>query len=283
MTQFHLFKHTSKYNTAFTWIAKIAYIVAVIGSFLYIFIWLFILLCLPANAAFFDRKAEGWHWYEDPKKNKDKKKTPQDVISQPEPKDHKLLLEDFKQEISRVKAKALMEPTYENIKAYMMIQKEMMDKASRFAGKWKEVLYTTPELDYTVKHPTSQAARHVYLDLEKQQMDKAIQALSKTHGLFFLYSGACAYCHKFAPIVKAFADKYGWEVLAISIDGAGLPEFPNFKPDNGTAQALGVQVMPSLLAIEPSTGQVIPLSYGFSTHDQIEDRIRVLLINRRPK
>lgn len=260
-----------------SWIANFPCLVGFIGSVL----CLVFLLCLPAHAAFFDRKAEGWHWYEDPKKKKGTKEAPQEAAPKPEPKDHKALLEDFKKEISRVKAQALMEPTYENIKAYMVIQKEMMDKASRFAGKWKEVLYTTPELDYTVKHPTSQAARHVYLDLEKQQMDKAIQGLSKTHGLFFFYSGACAYCHKFAPIVKAFADKYGWEVLAISIDGAGLPEFPNFKPDNGTAQALGVKVLPSLVAVEPSTGQVIPLSYGFSTHDQIEDRIRVLLINRR--
>jgi len=239
-------------------------------------------LISQAQAGFFDHKAEGWHWYEDSKKKKDKEEGPQKVASQPDLQDPKALLEDFKLEVSRVKAKALMDPTYENIKAYMVIQKEMMGKASRFAARWKEVLYTTPELDYTVKHPTSQAARHIYLDLEKQQMDRAIQGLSKTHGLFFFYSGSCTYCHKFAPIVKAFAQKYGWEVLPISIDGAALPEFPNFKPDNGTAQALGVQVLPSLLAVEPTAGQVIPLSYGFSTHDQIEDRIRVLLINRRP-
>jgi conjugal transfer pilus assembly protein TraF len=261
-----------------SWIANIACTASVIVSLLYILIW----LCQPAHAAFFDRKAEGWHWYEDPKKKKDKKETPQEPQSVAKEQDAKALLEEFKQEISRVKAKALMDPTYENIRDYMVIQKEMMGKASLFAAKWKEVLYTTPELDYTVKHPTSQAGRHIYLDLEKQQMDKAIQGLSKTHGLFFFYSGSCTYCHKFAPIVKAFSQKYGWEVLPISIDGAGLPEFPTFKPDNGTAATLGVKVLPSLLAVEPSTGQLIPLSYGFSTHDQIEDRIRVLLINRRP-
>ncbi|MBP6986409.1 MAG: type-F conjugative transfer system pilin assembly protein TraF [Alphaproteobacteria bacterium] len=276
MTKIHSLHNTYKYNTVLAWGANIACLLSVVGSTLYF------LICLtdPAHAAFFDRKAEGWHWYEDPKKKK--KETPQEPARTSQEKDHKALLEEFKQEISRVKAKALMDPTYENIRDYMIIQKEMMGKASQFAAKWKEVLYTTPELDYTVKHPTSQAGRHIYLDLEKQQMDKAIQGLSKTHGLFFFYSGSCTYCHKFAPIVKAFAQKYGWEVLPISIDGAGLPEFPNFKPDNGTAQTLGVKVLPSLLAVEPSTGQVIPLSYGFSTHDQIEDRIRVLLINRRP-
>jgi conjugal transfer pilus assembly protein TraF len=259
-------------------LANIFCLGGVLGSAFYIFM----LLSLPAQAAFFDRKAEGWHWYEDPKKKKDKKEEQKEPKSMPQENDPKALLAEFKQEISRVKAKDLMDPTYENVHDYMVIQKEMMGKASLFATKWKEVLYTTPELDYTVKHPTSQVGRHIYLDLEKQQMDKAIQELSKTHGLFFFYSGSCTYCHKFAPIVKAFAQKYGWEVLPISIDGAGLPEFPNFKTDNGTAETLGVKVLPSLLAVEPSTGQIIPLSYGFSTHDQIEDRIRVLLINRRP-
>ncbi|HUX79610.1 MAG TPA: conjugal transfer protein TraF, partial [Alphaproteobacteria bacterium] len=83
---------------------------------------------------------------------------------------------------------------------------------------------------------------------------------------------------QFAPIVKAFAEKYRWEVLPISLDGDVLPEFPHAKSDNGAALALGVQSVPTLLAVEPKTGKVIPLSHGMSTHDQIEDRIRVLIM-----
>lgn len=239
---------------------------------------IFLLSCYEARSAFLEKKAEGWHWYEDRLKKKEDSKEP----SRPDPTDPEAQLKTFKQEISKAKAKALMEPSYHNVRVYMLLQKEMMDKATHFASRWKEVLYTSPDLDYTIKHPVSQAARHVYLDLEKQKTEQAIHELSKTHGLFFFYSGACAYCHKFAPIVKSFSEKYGWQVLAISMDGSALPEFPEHQNDNGTAQNLGVQVLPSLLAVEPSTGQIIPLSFGMTTHDQIEDRIRTLILKGRP-
>ncbi len=143
---------------------------------------IFLLSCYDARSAFFDRKAEGWHWYEDPAKKKEKERQEQLDDSNP-PIGPKAQLDAFKQEISHAKAKALMDPSYENIKSYMLIQKEMMDKATAFSNRWKEVLYTSPDLDYTIKHPVSQAARHVYLDLEKQKTEKAIHALSKTHGL----------------------------------------------------------------------------------------------------
>lgn len=238
------------------------------------------LLINQAHGAFIDKKAEGWHWYEDGLK--EKKKDEPKASSLPEPTDYEAQLNAFKQEIVKAKAKALIEPSYHNVRVYMLLQKEMMEKASNFAYRWKEVLYTSPDLDYTIKHPVSQAARHVYLDLEKQKTEQAIYGLSKTHGLFFFYSGACAYCHKFAPIVKSFSEKYGWQVLAISMDGSALHEFPEYQNNNGTAQNLGVQVLPSLLAVEPSTGQIIPLSFGMTTHDQIEDRIRTLILKGRP-
>ena len=230
-------------------------------------------LLIPASAVanYYDRKAEGWHWYE-----------LRPVISNQssEKKSPIQALQAFKGQIAKLKATAVMNPTFENVRAYMQIQKALMDRSGQFARKWLEVVYTTPSLDYSIKHPTSQVGRHVYLDQQQHQMDTQIRKLAKTHGLFFFYSD-CPYCKKFAPIVKAFSQKYGWQVLAISTDGTMLPEFPDARINNGSAQVLGVRHLPTLLAVEPKTGEVIPLSYGLSTHDQIEDRIRVLL-RRKP-
>lgn len=253
----------------------------------------FFLACHSLKATFYDRKAEGWHWYEDRcqhcseavlqkdnsqplddrrKENKNKAETPQDdPISQ---------LEVFKREVERLKALAVLTPTFANVKAYMEIQKKLTDQATKFAKMWVEVVYQTPRLDYTLNHPTSQAARHVYLDKKREHLEKDIRALSKTYGLFFFYSSKCAYCKAFAPIVKSFSQKYGWDVLAISLDGTFLPEFPDSQTDNGSAKALRVPFVPVLLAVEPKSGKVIPLSYGMSTHDHIEDRISTLILKR---
>lgn len=240
------------------------------------------------HANFYDRHAEGWHWYE-PRNQKteirDQKKIGQkDKVKLKEPdklntqNDPIIQLEAFKKEVERLKAIAVLNPTTQNVMAYMVIQKELMDRSTRFAQKWMEVVYQTPSLDYTLHHPTSQVGRHVYLDQTRETLEKKIRSLSQTHGLFFFYSGNCPYCKQFAPIVKSFAAKYHWEILAISLDGEILPEFPDSKIDNGSAEALGVKVVPALLAIQPRSGKVIPLSHGISTHDQIEDRIRVLLM-----
>jgi conjugal transfer pilus assembly protein TraF len=175
-----------------------------------------------------------------------------------------------------------MDPSFANVKAYMEIQKLLLERSSRFAQRWLEVVYQTPQLDYTLKHPVSQVGRHVYADTQHKQMQRRIRQLAQTHGLFFFFSSGCEYCKTFAPIVKRFAETYGWQVLAISMDGSRLPEFPQAQNDNGTARVLGVKALPTLLAVDPKSGQVVPLSHGLSTQDQIEDRIRVLLLRRMP-
>ncbi|MBL0941388.1 MAG: conjugal transfer protein TraF [Alphaproteobacteria bacterium] len=108
-------------------------------------------------------------------------------------------------------------------------------------------------------------------------MTNLIKELAKTHGLFFFFKANCSYCHAFAPIVKSFARTYGWQVLAISLDGSQLKEFPQAIFDNGAARTLGVTSVPTLLAVEPKAQITIPLSFGMSSQDQIEERIRTLI------
>jgi conjugal transfer pilus assembly protein TraF len=248
---------------------------------------IFIISCfltLQATANFIDRKAEGWHFYEALRAGEVKGKQKEIVISTKKeplnPNNPLARLNTFKKTVERLKALAVMDPTYHNVKAYMEIQKIMMERSTRFAERWMEVVYTSPSLDYTLKHPTSQAARHVYLDQKQSEMNAEIRELSHTYGLFFFYSGDCVYSREFAAIVKSFSQKHNWEVLPISLDGTILPEFPETRMDNGASRALGVTSVPTLLAVEPKSGKVIPLSRGMSAHDQIEDRIRVLIIKR---
>jgi conjugal transfer pilus assembly protein TraF len=232
---------------------------------------------------FYDHKAEGWHWYEyryQESDVRDQKKN--EVKSTPEPKTSKLMtasekLQSFKQEIEKRLHLALVYPTLENVKAYQEIQKVLMDRSELFSKLWMEVVYTNPHLDETIKHPVSQAARHVYLDERYKRKEETIKALARKFGLFFFFKSSCPYCHQFAPIVKKFTQSYGWQVLAISMDGSQLPEFPQAQRDNGAAAKLNVTHLPTLLAVEPKSGKVIPLRFGMSSQDQIEDRIRVLV------
>ena len=215
------------------------------------------------SAGFLERKAEGWHWYED-RKQEEKQENSSERISN--------LRTDLEQKLNL----AIDTPTEENLISYMELQKHLLEKSQNFSEMWQRVIYTNPHLDYTTQFPVSQSARHIYLDEERKQIKQTIQNLSREYGLVFFFKGDCPYCHGFAPVVKRFAQSYGWEVLPVTLDGGIVPEFPNPQKDNGTARNIGISAVPALIAIHPATRKVIPLAYGMVSEAEIENRIVTL-------
>ena len=221
-------------------------------------------------SGFFERHAEGWHWYHDSdqkpetSKQKEQKLTPTEKI------------EAQRKELEQKLHTAIVEPTQENIISYIIAQKALMDQSQRFSESWQRVVMTTPSLDETLIHPIDQNARHVYYGEKNKEITKRIKDLSQEYGLFFFFKKTCPYCHHFAPVVKHFAEKYGWSVLAVSLDGGRLPEFPYARHDNGIAARLQVTHIPALIALHPQSGQTIPLAYGLVSESEIERRVELL-------
>lgn len=57
---------------------------------------------------------------------------------------------------------------------------------------------------------------------------QTITAPIKTeYGLAFFFSSKCSYCHKFAPTLEIFTKQTGLPVYAFSVDGLGIPQYPN--------------------------------------------------------
>jgi len=235
------------------------------------------------QAGFFGQHAEGWHWYENlpieegNEDNKPEQKTLAPNANSAKPKTSTELVKVYRQELERRLTEAWVNPTLQNLKAYQEMQKDMMTRSERFSNTWMQVVYENPSLDHTLIAPVNQKARHVYLDEEKKYVKETIKALSQTYGLFFFFRGDCPYCHQFAPIVKTFAEAYGWEVIAISQDGESLEEFPEAQPDNGLFATWKVEVLPSLYAVNPNTGHVLPIAIGLTSLDQMEERIMTLV------
>jgi len=234
------------------------------------------------QAGFFHDHAQGWHWYESQSFKNEKKASVKKMKKHHQPSASVRLLQ-FKQELKRRLDQALMSPTVAHLKSYMSLQKVMMDRAQKFGTTWMEVVYRHPELDYTATHPVNQAGIFAASAQKTKTIAAKIRALSRTHGLFFYFKGDCDYCHAFAPIVKSFSQKYGWHVLAISMDGSTLKEFPEAIQDNGSAHTLNVTVFPTLLAVNPKDQSVIPISYGLTSHDQMEERILLLTSSVSPE
>lgn len=229
----------------------------------------------PASPSFFERKAEGWHWYQDsaqcPVFSNQKKKEQNPLAPTPTQ-----AIEAQRKALETKLHAAVVDPTPENLMAYITAQKALMDQSQRFSEMWKQVVMTTPSLDETLQHPIDQNALHIYYAEQREFLARRIKKLASEYGLFFFFRKNCPYCRHFAPVVKRFSQKHGWSVLAISLDGGTLLEFPNAKRDNGIATRLQIAHVPALIALHPKSGQVIPLAYGMISESEIEQRVQIL-------
>jgi conjugal transfer pilus assembly protein TraF len=225
-----------------------------------------ILFFLPLYANdWHTRKAEGWAWYEDPAETK---KT-QPALS---PADRAAAI---RTDLENKLAAAVLDPTQQNILAYMEAQQQIINNASLFSQGWELAVLNHPKLHANIDHPISQYGIAVTKEIQMEKKLKLISDLSKTHGLFFFFEGNSKMSQAFAPVVKLFIEKHKWEVLAITVDGTLLDGFKAVKPDGGISEKLGVGLFPALVIVHPQTQQVIPISVGLVSVEQIENNIAI--------
>jgi conjugal transfer pilus assembly protein TraF len=221
---------------------------------------------------YYDQHAKGWHWYDDPAQDKT---APEKV----QPVDPARQLSTVRANIKTALAKAIINPTEKNVENYIASQNAMSDRAHQFANTWQKVLLMHPELDYSIQHPTNSNAVKIYYNEQRTAEDNAIAKLAKESGLFFFYKSTCPYCREFAPVVKAFAERYGLSLIPITMDGIALPEFPHSVIDKGQAAQFKVQVEPSLFAVNPYTHKAYPIAYGLVSEAFLRKRIHDIAVN----
>jgi conjugal transfer pilus assembly protein TraF len=212
-----------------------------------------------------DRHAEGWAWYEEQKEELSPtsplKKNPTEQLA------------GIKKDLEEKLAKALIEPSEENLEAYIQAQKYWIDRSAEFSRLWAKVVLKNPELDETIQHPVSQYGIQVEQEILREKKYALIRSLASSHGLFFFYEGKNKASQAFAYIVKEFMKKHAWDALAISMDGTLIEGFPNSRQDTRVAEKLGIGTFPSLVLVNPKTNQMYPIAFGMISLDQIENNI----------
>ena len=78
-----------------------------------------------------------------------------------------------------------------------------------------------------------------------------------------------------AEVVKLFANLNQWKVKALSLDGQGLEEYPEFEIDKGISKVIGVKASPSLFVVNPFENKVIPVGAGLVSVSDIEENIEI--------
>ena len=246
---------------------------------------------LPASAQDASRRYwsdtwRGWHFYEDPEPDggEGKPAVPPKTVSPavPVPVHHLkapelAAFERLQKIVEETRNIAIMQPTEANVRRYMELESQVVERASYFADVAQRVAWATPELDPTLQgRPVGAKALEVF---EKQQLtdrSRSIADLGRDHVLFFFYRADCPYCHAFAPTLEAFQARHGIKVVAIGVDGGPMPGFPDARADNGIATTLKVTQVPAVFLAQPFTGKITPIGFGVLSEAQLLERIALV-------
>lgn len=185
-------------------------------------------------------------------------------------------IEDLRQLLKDKEDLAVMHPTEENIKEYLEVWKVSQEKASFFADQWQRVVWKNPHLDYSINHPTTAMGLSVANQQQQQVRSDTMQTLAQKHGIIFFFRSDCPYCHAVSRVLKVMERQYGMDVIAASLDGGALPEYPNFKDGRNLAQKWQIQVVPALFIANKQTSEHAPIGFGAMTLEEIVDRIYAL-------
>jgi conjugal transfer pilus assembly protein TraF len=226
-------------------------------------------------------RERGWFWYRDPPPENQEKPQPRPRAAAPSSPARPTALIEFdvlQKRVEELRNIAIIRPTERNIRNYLVVQAEVIDKASVFADVAQRVIWANPGLDYTVTgRPVNAKALEVFDRQAISTREGTAMALAKDHAMFFFFRSDCAYCHQFGPYLKEFEAKFGLRIVPISVDGGPLfPAFPNPRIDNGIAQTLDVREVPALFLIEPSSGRIVPIGYGVLSESELLERLQVV-------
>ena len=226
----------------------------------------------------------GWHFYCDPAAPGNRADSPEPEM-EAEPRvpattgpDAVAEIEAMRRALEESRAVAILEPTPDNVAAYLYLQQASLRRAATFSDVFRRVVWSTPDLDYTLTRPAGALAKQLWSDERRSARESVLANLSERYGLIYLGDASCAACAVFGPLLRAFSLRHGLDVLAVSISGAALEGWPEAVPDNGRAAELGLDgaPLPAVVLFDTETGEAIPVAFGVVAEDQLAERIYAL-------
>ncbi len=226
----------------------------------------------------FWQQPQGFLWYNEDhaykpeilKFSQDKKKQEPEL----EPYDERI--DALKKEFNRAKRKALDDPTLENVIIAQRLHKQILEKSHKFATMWQ--LATI--LDYklvNMDEPVNSLHKKLYEVRQEEENSKKLRFLAKNWGLILQVNQGCNYCQAFTPIVREFADKYGFQLIFVSNSETRFQGMPTIK-DTGLLQTLNpAKLVPVLYLVDSSGKQIYLIAKGIISENKIAENILLIV------
>jgi conjugal transfer pilus assembly protein TraF len=157
---------------------------------------------------------------------------------------------------------AISNPTYDNVREYMKLQKYITDKSTKYMEMFQLVSQTDPVIAaWGGSIESSKFARQTkFIALDNDQKRLLVKYAKEKAGLVMFYKEGCPYCAQEKNIFDMLHDDYGFEYEMISI---------NQQP--GMAQKFQVTVVPDMFIVfKGNNGQPIWRRIGIGLHTEPE-------------
>lgn len=243
------------------------------------------LLGLGLLGATFTTQAGGWQWYDAEPKMTDEGRREIPKPEKPAPSEQQgalQKLEILRQALKASLAEAILYPGTENFIKYFELQNYFTQQAGLFERSAQRAFLEHPELDYNLKHSHYNGTVKSQLAADFSAQRDAISRLAQRYGVMLFYRGAEPIDGQLVGVVKGFRDSYGLSVVPVTVDGVVNPAMPETRRDAGQAQRLGVTHFPALMLVDPRSGAVKPLAYGFISQDDLAKQFRDVLTDFKP-
>lgn len=236
-----------------------------------------------ANNKFFEQRYRGWLWFDESEKEdavkEQKHDDDEDKIQLPtleQMQEAKRENEKFAQELEMLKHLAIRHPdNLEYIKLYKLKEKEMMDRAQLLGINWLMANFLNPEIVDELENPQNIYGRDIKKSHSRKAEESNLKDLSKKVELFVFRQDGCPYCSTLEKHLNTFANKYGFKVEAITPDNSQSRYFKsNSSPE--LVQALGLEVMPTVIAVVNDTRARFELARGAVSVADLEEKSLLL-------
>ncbi|MEA3411973.1 MAG: conjugal transfer protein TraF [Pseudomonadota bacterium] len=203
-----------------------------------------------ANDGFYERAGEGWFWYEDPPSIPHEAPpevsveapvqvavaAPAESPAEP-PGPPPLSAAWLKTALPEYRMRAIEEPSQENVRAYLYLQRVTLDKSTEFARMVKTVTIGDPYLDEIACQPSANYATHTLSRSRDGNTAEVLGQVARRVGLFFFFASDCDLCDAQAEVLEILERNHGFAVKAVSLDGRPLEggRYPGYATDRGQA------------------------------------------------
>ena len=105
----------------------------------------------------------GWHFYCD-RPEEPPVAQPAPVPAAPDTRSATERIREMRRELEEARATAILDPTTQNVAAYLRLQQKTLQRAAAFSDVFRRTVWATPDVDYTLKRPVGALAKRLWSD-----------------------------------------------------------------------------------------------------------------------